>query len=505
VKDELTIQPDGSGTVRLETVSLLPQEASWSRGAGGGALYPPVSSGGASLFFPGKEFAIKTVRNDQGATGSVLVLEVAFKNLDALLASPYGHAHALSVKRENGILSVRASSGLAIPAQLAAADPKDFEQAMEVPGLADLGKRKQELRGEFRLTLPNAATAANGAREGKTVTWVFERAKTTNDTEFIDQAARVLEAACGDDGLTFAPDSPVRLGLQSFAQLAAGTAKAPKNVPNERSVAAAARFVPCSLQVTRTVNLSGQDSSSESGAELAGLVVLPAELAPMRWGEPKLEEAVDPKGVSLKPDEDSDNARHFGRRFGSFVDGEEETDETAVRETSHSVSLQFKAPDWKTKEIARVKGSIDILYPGTFHVIKFTNAIPASAIEKAGEAGSDIAVEEGQRAVKLTDPKLAELGLELRVQTVMKYGPATMLALGSEGDASTLMDAQVFDATGKPCPCLMPAFESGHGTIDQLVVPGRPPGPWSIAVLVAGPGPKVTVPILVEHVPVGGK
>jgi hypothetical protein len=60
--------------------------------------------------------------------------------------------------------------------------------------------------------------------------------------------------------------------------------------------------MPCRSQ--RTLDLAGEGNQGQNSAQLIGAVVLPRELAPDRWGEAKLEEALDSKGASLKPKEE---------------------------------------------------------------------------------------------------------------------------------------------------------------------------------------------------------
>src|SRR5262245_49123740 len=99
VTDELSIQPDGSGTVKLDIKSSIPGSMAQNIGMGmgetGAVVYPPTSEAEARKFFPGKEFTVTTKEEDNGETGSHLTVTVEFKDINALLSSPYGHAHAL--------------------------------------------------------------------------------------------------------------------------------------------------------------------------------------------------------------------------------------------------------------------------------------------------------------------------------------------------------------------------------------------------------------------------
>src|SRR5437660_1098584 len=103
VEDELTLQPDGSGKVALTLHSNLPEDLigmlSMSSGYGGGSgsIYPPVTELEARHFFPPKDFALK-VQQKSSDDGKTMTIEASFKDVNALLASPYGRAHQLALK-----------------------------------------------------------------------------------------------------------------------------------------------------------------------------------------------------------------------------------------------------------------------------------------------------------------------------------------------------------------------------------------------------------------------
>ena len=68
-EDELTINADGSGRVRIETHSALPSVMLESMTRGDPtALYPPVSAPLAQRLFPGTNFHV-TVKQDRSARG----------------------------------------------------------------------------------------------------------------------------------------------------------------------------------------------------------------------------------------------------------------------------------------------------------------------------------------------------------------------------------------------------------------------------------------------------
>jgi len=517
VEDELTIQPDGSGTVRVTTRTTVPEEmagmlSAYSGGGrtGGGMIYPPVSEAEAQRFFPRKDFtlSVKETGTDEGQT---VAIEAAFKDINALLASPYGRAHQLSLKIESGGLTIKAQTGGEAAARAAELKPEGELGAVELPGLEEAQKKKQQMKFRFRIALPNEATGANGAREGKVVTWEVERAKCRDGEEFAAKLAIPGEARCATNGLKFVPVTPPRLGLLPFSNLVAGAGAAPAALPDTNRVLAAARFVPYALRVTRGLDLSGEGNPFQSQAQLLGAVILPAELAPPQWGKASLLEAVDAQGKDLKPKEDEDALSRVMDHYGSMGEEEEPADaeaETAGKadEQRRMVSLSFRPPDWKVKQLARIRGSLALHYLGAPEVVKVSNAVPAGAImdmsKPSGFAGFPSDDERGL----ITEARLTELGLDLRLQTAVIQSGMVMLSLEASGDRASLVDAQVFDAEGHPWPTNLQSDQSGGEERScQIVVVGAPKAPLSLALLVSRVGSTVEVPILVEKVPLGAQ
>jgi hypothetical protein len=372
----------------------------------------------------------------------------------------------------------------------------------ELPGLANLEKLKTEMRSEFRVTLPNAVTASNGAQDGRNVAWIAERAKHTNGTEFAQKAGAVLEATCSADNLKIAPTTPLRLALAQFNELQPGAIADQGSAPDAKKIAAAAKFVPYALQVTRSLDLSGEGGSGENQAQLIGGIVLPRELAPEKWDEVKLDEVIDAKGNSLKMD--AERGMSFQGRFGSSNDQEDEDKPAETAEEWKTITLQFQPPDWKVKEIARIKGSIALQYlGGRRHLVKLTNAVPAKWIKEVSKDMENADFDATQRA--LSSPLLPEIGLTLNFQMGMAQSGFTMLMLQVGGKKAVLSDAQVFDAEGKPWPTFVQRQGFGEEGSCSLIVAGRPVAPLSLAILATGVGADIEVPILLEKIPVGRK
>jgi hypothetical protein len=474
--------------------------AAMSGEMGAGIAYPPISEAEAQKFFPGKDFKI-TVKQDKTDKGdTVTVIDVEYKDINALLASPYGRAHQLTVVNGPDRLVVRAVSGMEGIARIAEIKPDKEMGMMAMPGLDDMQKKKNEMRVEFRVTLPNTVTASNGVRDGKSAAWISERAKCKDSAEFVQQVSAVDEARCDGSGLKFSPVTPARLGLCPFAELSVGTSAAKGAGPDTAKITAAAKFIPYGVIITRSVDLNGQGGMNQNSANLVGAVVLPREYEPQQWGEPTLDEAVDAKGNDLKPTE--------GNQRGAFpysavtmpeTEGDDTEQTNAASDLRHTVSFSFRPPDWKIKEIGKIKGSVALHYFGGAEVVKMTNAIPANWIIDPAKGMSGFDASEK----KINSPKLAEMGMPLSLQMGMAQSGMTMLMLQINGKKGVLVDAQVFDAQGKPWPTFLGQQNMGgdEGNGCQLMVPGSPPAPLSLAVVASGSGSSVDLPVLVEHIP----
>jgi hypothetical protein len=524
--DDLTLNSDGSGKVRIETrfpaaanssVAMLIAAVGSEMGGQGPLFYPPNSLQEAKRFFPGKDFVVNVHQTNADKGDILTIIQVDFKDINALLAGPYGRAHQLTVELDKEGLAVTGITAMETFARLAEMKPAgnsemtEMMEMMEMSGMAvsDLQKRAVEMRVEFRVTLPNPVTASNGKRDGKSAGWTMERAKSVDAAAYTRQLATVMEARCAADGVKFTPVTPVRLGLQPFPQLTPGAAASGASGPDTNKIAAAVKFVPYGLSVTRAVDLSGH-GGGESEAMLLGAVVVPQEFAPKKWGEPALQEAVDSKGNDLKPKASGDDEFRGGRMGINWFaqDEDADADEAAATNTStdvrHLVSFSFRPPDWKVKEIARVKGLVALHYFAGAEVVKLTNAIPANWIVSEAQAMSG-RMDRSEK--KLNSPRLRELGLEISLQDGMAESGMTVFVMEVKGGKGALVDAQVFDADGRPWPTFMANQGGGRGdeTRCQMMIPGAPKPPLSLAFSASGTGSTVEVPILVEHVSLSSK
>ena len=81
--------------------------------------------------------------------------------------------------------------------------------------------------------------------------------------------------------------------------------------------------------------------------------------------------------------------------------------------------------------------------------------------------------------------------------------------VGAVGAAAMVeeLDAQVFDSDGRPWPTslIQQDQDGGETRSCQLMVAGKPKPPFSLALALGGIGASVSVPVLVETVPIGDK
>jgi len=500
VKEHLTLRADGTGTLRLETRCLAPAAVVAmlkQRGMTAPDLlsFPPLTRDDAARLFPGEGFEVKVtdVRADDAVSGTLV--EVAFKDITALMASPYGHARSLSVAVEGEALRVASLSGL-LPAVAAS----ETEEAGMFPALVELRKKRHLMAAEFTLTLPGTVDASNGTHQGNTVVWTMDWSKTKDLAEATRLFGMAMRASCPRAGLAFAPAAPARLGLVPFQELKEGPTADKTRAPDAKAVAAAARFVPVMLETTRTFDLTGEHGGWGNTAVLSGAIVLPRKFAPNQWGGVRLEEAVDDQGRSLLRERDEDA---YGRHGARPDYAEARREKEAGADVTHFVSLSFGVPRRTVKVIARIRAHAVLHYFGSREIVKLPAVFPVERVRDARRPATESL---GGSAHQLASPALARLGLKVTIDYAARRQGATQFSLSAEGNQSALEDVQLFDARGAAWPTF-PALERGGGasTYGQVLVPGTPEAPFSLALLVAGGGIEVKVPIRLENIAIAGQ
>lgn len=497
VKDELTLAPDGSGTVRMEVKAQdIPNAVSGNLGQ---VMYPPTSAAEARKFFPAKDFTVTLLGGTNEESDQPLVFEAAFKDVNALLASPYGAAHGLTLAIDKGALQFKAVSGAEFLAR-----------GLEITNMGAMGAfagtqaklATNKMCVEFRLVLPNAIASCNGQKDGKAAAWVVDQEKSKDTAEFIFHIGAVMEASCPAEGVTFSPTTPLRLKMSAFKDLPAGEIRSTGALPDPEKVAQAARFVPYALRVTRSLDLSGESSARESQAALIGEIVVPQELAPQSWGAVEVEDVIDAKGNSLKF-KAQDAERYSYSSIRSSMDEREDGESAApAKDARHEARVLFQAPDWKVKEIASIKASMKLVYYGGGRLLVFSNAIPADWIQSAKKARFSSSGSE--HIIHSANPQ--DAGLGFRVEGV-DSGGYTMFTIMSSGEKGELSEVAFFDADGKVVPSVLQHSDI-QSVAQQLAgyaaVIGNFKTPLSLALVIKGGAKNVTVPISLEHVPVTG-
>lgn len=499
VEDELTIKPDGSGSVVLKLRTTAPEEVrdhleSMSDDEETPALYPPTSESEAERFFPPSTFKVSVEEADDG---SGLTVRAEFKSVQALLNSPYGRAHQLLLHSTNaGELVLTALPAGEALGRAALVDPKTDLKDLEIEDPEALIRKRAEMKFTFRTRLPGAVAQSNGQHQGPAVTWAFTRAGCKDDAEFLARLSEPITATCSLN-TPLAVTNPVRLALTTWTNLPDGVASVAAGAPSAETVIAAAQFVPQTLRVSRLVNLSGDSSYGGEGnrALLSGHVELPPALTPKQWGPPKVTEATDNLGNSLliKTSEEADPAEAFARRYGISSSGSSSRAKPSPRQ---AFTLTFRPPEWKAKTVALVKGEMELTYAGGVEVLKMKNVIPTNAVVAADpEAMSG----RNLRPRTISDPRLARHGLALVLQAGVVHQGATMLRLECSGK-TPLLDLQVFDRNGRPWPTGFAV----DGESLRVVVPGKPAPPLSLALALGSGGTSIKVPFQFEQIPTVG-
>jgi len=515
VKDHLTINADGSGTVHLETVSLLPQEAMAAEGRGGEGMmfYPPTSPDAVEAMFPKEDFEVKAEPKADVPGRMGVVADVKFKDINKLLASDYGKAHSLRLVREGGELVLQARTGVQ------AAGRFDFQAFAASAGEGPPPEEKKimeeavtKLAAEFKITMPAAVKVegAGATAEGNTASWSADRAAIKDAAAAVEAFDVILTVRCPDAGVTFKPAPVARLDLEPFKDLKDAKLTDAPPVDLEK-VKAAAKFVPVMLRVTRSFNLAGEDFQSENSAVLTAAIVVPRELAPVHWGEAVLIEAKDDRGTNLVPPKAEGYEYHYRQRMfsrsSSFpgVEGDEEEPGAAKKspdpEVVQEVSFALNVPPPEATRIVLLKGSATLDYPGSRHVVRIEGAIAKEAIPDVGPKNMMMSL--GSAMKPLADPKLEALGVKLTV-SASQGGGLTMVEIVTGLNASPVAEAQVFDAAGRPWPTLPASIMSrgeDEGGSRRFFVVGNPEGPLSLGLILNAPGPSLVLPIELRDIP----
>ena len=133
---------------------------------------------------------------------------------------------------------------------------------------------------------------------------------------------------------------------------------------------------------------------------------------------------------------------------------------------------------------------------------KLTNCIPTSLVATPRRGSTSFNSDDGR---EILDPRLVELGASIRVQLAICQNGITTISLQA-GGKNSLLDAQVFDADGRPWSTTIGKPEDGSDdeVFVLIMVPGKPKPPFSLALCFSAGGAALKVPFQLERVPVGG-
>ena len=512
VKDTLTLNADGSGTVQIET-TYNPADMAMDVRRGGmfgseGAPYPPLAQYEAEQLFPSGDFTVKVQQKKAEGNEKTAVVTASFKDVNRLLASPYAQAHSLWMEVDDAkkTLTVKALSGLqslaVLPEVLASEADMQREVAARMKGMKE---RLEKMSVEFTVKMPDRATAEGAAVDGYSATWSADRAVIKDDAKFAAALRQTYVATCPSGLVKFKPVSPVRLDLWSFADLREGPMGEKPPEVDEAKVRAAAKFTPVSFQATRTFFLADEGYGQGNSATLNGIVTIPAELAPRSWGTVDVTEAVDDQGNSLLL---GDKARGYDRGGGYRGSGwmRERKPKEPPKEVRQTISMAMKPPMPAVKSLRRVQASVELRYPGTLSVVKMKDVV--AKVEAAGKAdAADEVIEVPAEPVKpATEAKPDAFGLKLTVRSASYERGMTNLMVQrtvAPGKSAAIQAIQVFDAKGRAWPTSQ--RNMGGGDDDEnlyVTVAGRPEAPLSLAMIVDGGGAVVKVPIDLRNVPI---
>ncbi|NQT88541.1 hypothetical protein HQ560_17380, partial [bacterium] len=500
VKDHLTINANGSGTVRIEVFCAAPPDTirSSSRYAsyfatverGGHPLYPPLARGHVGKLFPGKAFTVEVKESAGENDTPTLVADVTFADVNALIASPYGKAHALSLRKVGDTLRFVAHSGFV--GAVIVGDDQQSEYAIR-----RYIKDKGEMAADFRVTLPNTLTGS----DTRTAAWPLRRADAKGDAKAeIEMFIKPLRAACSAEGVGFTPVSPPRLGLSHFEELADGPAQGMPKPPTPAQVAAAARFQPYHVKSVRAFYLPGRaparnehggmhHSLERGGLNVVGVLTLPRAYRPDKWMEPTIEEARDDLGTNLLVGGDARGRSSrttpwdsmFQNEFGKPTDDEER----------HILRLRVNVPPPEAKRLVVLRGFAQLDYFDNYHVVKLPKVIPAEWVQRTTAEGKQVGGLRGRN--EIASPLLERLGITVQILAVEQrhaHGrtkqPLTRFWFSIRSRDAKVIATQPYDAQGRPWPKI---HWAGHlsSQMDPLhfAFPVHADPPYSLAFLVS--------------------
>jgi hypothetical protein len=516
VKDTLTIRADGSGTVRIETV-VAP--TAMLQGFHSGVVssdneefwYPPTNAQYARALFPGDAFEVRVEPNRGDKDTAGVIVEVKFKDVNALINSPYGRAHSLRLERNGDDLVLTTRSGVEHIAHAEQFLKAEHGQSM-LAMLDAAAKDYNRFAFQFTVELPGPVEVegAGVAADGNTLTWAVKPAEAEDRAKAAEQLDQVVTARCRAKDLAFTPEPVVRLDLCAFDKLADDKLADAPPVDVDK-VKAQARFVPVALRVQRSFDLAGSGSppfGGGNGTVLQGAIVVPRALEPERWGEPVVTYAVDDQGTDLLARTDDDDGPSWMRRPRVFISPFAEQPKDEAPDVISSFEAYLEPPDVDAEAIASIKGTIAMHYTGAQYVVRIKDAVAESSIIDASFDDYRVyGYGDDAEATPLSSDALAQLGLEITLTVAARVPGLLVLRFSFDDEQGRIERIQVFDADGRPWRGVtLVDLYGGFSPMRQrpaygIAVVGAPKAPLSLAIVLRTAGPRVDVPFELTNVP----
>ena len=189
-------------------------------------------------------------------------------------------------------------------------------------------------------------------------------------------------------------------------------------------VQAAVNVIPARLEETRTLILV-DDKVSRTPPSLKLTLALsgPEAESAVRYGNLKLEEAVDDKGGSLIPTKDS---FHDAARFTDYSNAFFRKSSFGAK-SDPQVELDLALPARQANRIARLRGTLDLAEQGTLQTVEL------AALKGAGKKA-------------LAVPSNAGVGI---IATVPPGESVRSISVEITGDESAVESIEVVDASGR--------------------------------------------------------
>jgi len=477
VKEHLVIHPDGSGSLSIEVKTdsdlyEVTADLGSDRWLSEARLnYPPTSMESMKVLFPGESFVIEKAPDDK----TTLKARVKFKDISAILNSPYAAVKSMDLSVDQGRLHMRTRTGFDGMAACRMAD-KLKNHPQFGPMMTEMCANTDDAAYLFQVTLPAEAESQKGDAAGTKVTWNFSNGQAESaDPDF----TAVIHASCSAKDIEFAPRGAARIDLRHFSALVSGKTHLRADLPSAADYRGQLRFQPLELLVTNSFAYTASPILTNR-ASLAGVITVPADLAPDQWGPVRLLKARDSDGTDLlfpvkKGPESAESQNPDWFDAGKVNSAESD-------QVHHPVTLQFRPPAWNSKAISLLSAKLDLVFYSSESIVKIENAVPENIIRDQTRPDS---VEAGHRKSKrIIAPELEDAGIELFVEDAVDMGMALMVLVKTRAPHAVIEAIGFFDRQGQPLPGIVSDSQSEWGDDRQgfmAILPGRPDPPLSMA------------------------